>query len=1297
MLRNVRSLLLASVALHAGPVLAADQLKFGKPPEWVVQQPIPLPNSKSPATPVAILLIDQQIRFEPGKTTTYSELAMKLQTAEGLAAGNLSLPWNPATDTITINKLQIHRGNQVIDVLASQSFTTIRRESNLELAKFDGVLTGSIQPEGLQQGDVIDLATTTEHVDPVLGRHVEGNFMQWGASPIQVAHVHLDWPDSLPLKVQAKGASLVPTEHAGRKTIELSQRDVEPIVPPKGAPSRFNITRFGEATDFASWADLATLTAPLYRKAETIPAAGPLHDEVEKIRSTAANPKQRAERALQLVQDRVRYVALLMGPGGYVPADAETTWSRRFGDCKAKTALLLGLLHSLGIEAEPIIVQSQIGDAIPERLPLITYFDHVLVRAHVDGKTYFLDGTRTADSDLDAIDVPHFDRGWPPVAGATLVAMTPPPRRTPNEERHVDVDASAGVYAPAAITITEISRGDSAIALNNVYSALTGPQKDEVVRRQAVEFFEAMQVTSSSLQLDTAKREFTMTIKGTARLNWKDYWLYVPTSSIAFTPDLDRPAGPIHDAPVAVSHPRFASDVATFKLPPGFASRQKLDPAVHETLAGVEYSRSETVSGDMLEVASSERSLVSEVPYKEALASAPRLKSLSNKDIYIGADSAYQPTQQDLAALKADQPQSANEYFIRAYAELIHNRRDDALADLNAGIALDPKDAWSLRKRAWIYMGKYNFPAADADLQASDKLDPGNAETLAFRGQLALGNGDIAAATAAFDQALQKDQRNSIAHGGRADVLLQQGRVDEALSELTSALASDPNNANALALRATIFDYRNDRESADRDLNAALAADPDNAAALTAKASIAVNRKDYVTAKKFVAAALAQEPNNSVARALQAALSKREGDDGQALRSLDAAIANSPHDITALLNRASALVDAKKFDLAEKDVASALALEPGNLRALKERAEIARTKGDFSGVVSALTTVLVSSPSDGSVLEKRAEAYRQLSKFDLALADTDAAMKAGLVSPELRLLRINILVAKGDVAGVAIEVDRLVKENPTSDFAFVAAGKVYAAIGMRDKAMASFDRALAIRPYAYIYLNRSQVRSPADIQGRLADIEAALKLEPDQEDTLAEKARLLSKAGKHAEAIQLYDEAMKLALDGSYLELSRAIALQKAGRAAEAKSAFDAVYRRAKTAGDFNRICWAKALDDVLLESALEDCRHAIRLDSRYPDVNESLGLVLLKLGKLQEALSALNTAVERQSGAETYLIRAIVRSRLGDHSGAHADATEARRRRADVDDRVAEYGLKFAEAPALTAPATAQPPATSH
>src|SRR5258708_18209115 len=172
-MRSIRLLLAGTAVVLTNPANAANELKFGKAPAWVVSQAIPADASGSSDAPVALLLTDQQSRLEPGKLVTYSELAMKIQKPEGLAAGNISIPWDPATDTVTVNKLEIHRGSQVIDVLAAgQKFITLRRESGLEAAMLDGRLTPNIQPEGLQEGDVIDLATTIYHAAPLLGNHV---------------------------------------------------------------------------------------------------------------------------------------------------------------------------------------------------------------------------------------------------------------------------------------------------------------------------------------------------------------------------------------------------------------------------------------------------------------------------------------------------------------------------------------------------------------------------------------------------------------------------------------------------------------------------------------------------------------------------------------------------------------------------------------------------------------------------------------------------------------------------------------------------------------------------------------------------------------------------------------------------------------------------------------------------------------------------------------------------------------------------------------------------------------------
>lgn len=123
-------------------------------PDWVAPVDFPVDSSNGDEAPYRILLHDQQVSLEPGRRTTYSEVVIRIQTPAGLAAGNLLFPWRPATDVLTVHKVQILRGDRVIDVLESgQTFTVIRREQNLENAILDGVLTAIMQPEGLQVGD----------------------------------------------------------------------------------------------------------------------------------------------------------------------------------------------------------------------------------------------------------------------------------------------------------------------------------------------------------------------------------------------------------------------------------------------------------------------------------------------------------------------------------------------------------------------------------------------------------------------------------------------------------------------------------------------------------------------------------------------------------------------------------------------------------------------------------------------------------------------------------------------------------------------------------------------------------------------------------------------------------------------------------------------------------------------------------------------------------------------------------------------------------------------------------------
>ena len=1061
----------------ASPLTAADKLQFGPLPSWVM--PARLPTSTKTATdaPFAILLSDQQFHFEPGKTTGFSEAAIKIQTSQGLAAGNVSIPWNPATDEVTVHKLVIVRGNQVIDVLAGQKFTTIRRESNLEAAVLDGRLTATIQPEGLQEGDIINFAATIEHVDPVMQNHVEATFGQWNGTPVGLGQARLVWPAGIKLKIrQSDGLPKLTTSFEGGENVGyLKLEDVQPLLAPKGAPPRFQLGRFADASDFESWSDVAELMIPLFEKAAVMPTSGPLRDELERILKETTDPETRAERALALVQERVRYVALLMGEGGYVPVSAERTWSQRLGDCKAKTALLTALLRELGIEAVPVMVHTGLGDALPGRLPMLSAFNHVLVRARIGGKAYWLDGTRTGDTKLDRIAVPDFRFGLPLTAKAELIPIVPAPLSVAEDEQRIEIDATAGLLAPSTVSIEQIYRGDSAIMLNALYAQLSAPQREELLREGVKRLFDGITVKSSSVQFDRASGELRQAIKGEAKLDWDDGWFYIPSSSIGYEPDFHRSAGPLREAPFAISYPEYEKRRVTVRLPAEIARQQKQPPKpTKETLAGVEYQRRVEIVGDVLTIESSERSIAAEVPFKEALAAAPRLKVLSDDDIYLRLPSNYRATEKDVAALQAETPASA--------ADLVR----------------------------------------------------------------------------------------------RGHFLLDQFKFDEAIADFNEALKQDPTNKLALA------------------------------------------------------------------------------------------------------NRAISLVWKQDFDAAKRDLANLQKLDPSNAVAWRARGLMAEQEGDFQAAVDAYSESLKVEPSNNFALGHRAYAFNGLQDVERSLADADAALKADPSWRDLRLLRANIFFSKGNTEAAAKEAELLIAQSPQSDFAYVAAARIYARVGRTADAMKAFDRAIAIKPQGYIFLNRAQSRPFSDRAGRLADLDEALKIEPDSSFALAEKAEQLAVAGNLAEAVQLYDRAVRADPEATQMVIGRAGLLYKAGKVQEAEKVFAEVRNRAKTASDFNSLCWAKATRAILIDSALEDCRQALKLKPDAAAYLDSLGMVMLRLGRLDEALAAYDKAIAKRTGSASFMGRAMVYARKGDKARATADRAEAVRLDPDAEARFAEYGLKF-------------------
>lgn len=553
---------------------ANNEPRYAPPPGWVLpHDAASSPASAKPDGDLAVAYQDVQVRSEKAQDYIYQAYRLKLLGAQALSAGNLQLTWNPASGGITVHLVRIWRNGTPIDVLKSQHFTVLRRENALEQAKLDGLLTATMQVPGLQVGDELEFAATMSTRDPTLDRSF--GLVQLpligsdGAFRGRVA-----WTPDRTLTIRTTpdlAASVARTATAA----EVTLRQPKAVVFPDRAPPRFLIARQLEFSEFHDWAEMSRTMAPLYATASRLGDKSPLRDEVAAIRKASADPADQATAALRLVQDQVRYVYVGLNGGNLQPAGADTTWTRRFGDCKAKTALLLALLSELGIAARPVLVNSAGGDGIDRYLPSPMVFDHIVVEANVAGRAVWLDGTRTGDSRLLSEPVTPYRWVLPlSAAGEALVERKPVPARLPLVVETFDIDARAGTDTPAKTHFKRILRGDDGLAARAQLALLSAQTATEALKSGLRNEGGWLSVDRAEWNWDEKTAALTLDFTGTTKLDWTKYddpgavgWTIFGYGF--FPPDRrERPADQDQTLPWAIDFPRFKCIATTLRLPP---------------------------------------------------------------------------------------------------------------------------------------------------------------------------------------------------------------------------------------------------------------------------------------------------------------------------------------------------------------------------------------------------------------------------------------------------------------------------------------------------------------------------------------------------------------------------------------------------------------------------------------------------------------------------------------------------------------------------------------------------------
>lgn len=1016
-------IMLSFVAL--APARAADTVATGPVPAWV--RPVAVPAPAGPASgDVSYLLSDTQLSFEPGKLHSYSETVLRIETPDGLSAGNISLSWRPGLQAITVHRLTIRRDDRVIDVLASgQGFTVLRREANLESAMLDGELTANIQPEGLQVGDIVTVASTITSSDPTYAGHVEHRFDAAYGVALRRQHFSAQWPAALPLRLrQTSGLPIVePRRQGDLLTAELTVDGLEPAVLPSSAPNRYRRPRLIELSDFRSWSQLAGLFMPLYDRAATLASDSPLQAEIAHIRSSAADPKARAEAALALVQDRVRYVALLMGDGNFVPADATQTWNRRFGDCKAKSALLLAILRGLGIPADPVLVNVDDGDGLDARLPMIGLFNHVIVRTTIDGRSYWLDGTRTGDVRLDQIATPDFGWSLPLVADAVPVRLVPEAPALPLNETRLRIDASKGIALPAPIDIDLILRGDGAYELQASSTAMTPAERERRLRDSWKKNYDYVEVQAVDTAYDPDRREYRLHVKGQARLDWQDgvYWL--PDGGLGDSrTDFERDEKEDQTAPFLVTYPYFRQSTLTMLLPPGIVP----DEADANVIAGgVHYRRKTSFADNVFTMETSSRSLAPEFPAREGPSAQKAIRALAETHVALRVGNDYRRTPAETEAKLAKKADTAEELVEQGIILLDRSDNETALARFDQAVAMEPRNADALAGRGMARTWLSDLAGAERDFAATEAIQPDHWTLALGRGLLAQLSGRNEEALRYYDHVIEQSPDDVETLGRRAQVNQALRRYPAALRDVERALEAVPDWISLYGLKADLLRLEGSPERAVATVDKMLAAYPDDRDALAEAGRI------YELS------------------------GKRE----QALRAYGRAldIKKTSHILTMRSNvRPWNDVEGRSSDLAE-----ALRIDPQDVGAMYYKALLQGRSGDLAGMIATLSAALRIEPGDVTLMTLRAQAKWLSGRKAEARKEFAAARAAATDETDLTGLCWYRAIADIDLPDALADCDAALSKAPTDQNALESRGFALVKLGRYDEAILTYDRALA--------------------------------------------------------------------------------------------------------------------------------------------------------------------------------------------------------------------------------------------
>jgi Flp pilus assembly protein TadD len=350
----------------------------------------------------------------------------------------------------------------------------------------------------------------------------------------------------------------------------------------------------------------------------------------------------------------------------------------------------------------------------------------------------------------------------------------------------------------------------------------------------------------------------------------------------------------------------------------------------------------------------------------------------------------------------AEKPEVAFAHFQLAYAYTALKRSDEARAEYEQAIALDPKMPEAYLNLGILLLDKQQYAAAVTPLSKAVELLPAQSRPRSLLAVAQDRSGDQQAAARSFEGVLHLDPNDITANHYLGDLDLRRGKPAEAEARFRHALEISPDAPELLQGLAQSLEAQKKPEAADayRKYLGVMPGDPGARAHLI---HVLLNAQEYDSALAEVDRADGGKPPSLDSLRMRADIQIAQKKWADAVVTLQQATTLAPRDAQLLGGLGRVYLQKRDFAAAERELKAALQLENNNLVYWKDLSSTYYLSGNCPATLATLDVIAKAEPPTSGAWFIRALCYDKLHQFKPALEAYDKflALEQGKTSDQV--------------------------------------------------------------------------------------------------------------------------------------------------------------------------------------------------------------------------------------------------------------------------------------------------------